>query len=194
METHEEIRQQILAAAEKLFLHYGYNKTTMAEIAKDCNMSPGNIYRYYQGKKELAVELAKVCLYRTMAKLNSALAKPGLSAAEKLELFFIELVKDTHDMYAGQPKVNELVDYITKERFDLIQMHKDMKIGMIAKILQEGVEKGEFKIKDVNSKAEYICMATIIAGYPAFMDFYPLPELKRLIRGIIQLLIQGISN
>ncbi len=24
METHEEIRQNILAAAEKLFLHYGY--------------------------------------------------------------------------------------------------------------------------------------------------------------------------
>ena len=33
------IRSVILDAAEKRFLYYGYNKTTMAEIAADAEMS-----------------------------------------------------------------------------------------------------------------------------------------------------------
>ena len=38
----DEIATQILDAASRRFLHYGYGKTTMSEIAKDCNMSTGN--------------------------------------------------------------------------------------------------------------------------------------------------------
>ena len=36
-------REAILKAAADRILHYGYNKTTMSEIAADCGMSAGNI-------------------------------------------------------------------------------------------------------------------------------------------------------
>ena len=40
----DETALRILEAASDRFLHYGYGKTTMSEIAKDCNMSTGNLY------------------------------------------------------------------------------------------------------------------------------------------------------
>ncbi|GAV21360.1 bacterial regulatory proteins, TetR family [Mariprofundus micogutta] len=39
-------KERIVAAARQRFSHYGYGKTTMAEIASDCQMSVGNLYRF----------------------------------------------------------------------------------------------------------------------------------------------------
>ena len=41
-----EEAQGDVAAAKKRFTHFGYGKTTMAEVAADCDMSPGNLYRF----------------------------------------------------------------------------------------------------------------------------------------------------
>ena len=49
----------ILAAAVNRFSNYGYNKTTMAEIAEDAGMSAANIYRYYKIKKKLLLHVQK---------------------------------------------------------------------------------------------------------------------------------------
>src|SRR4051794_12252262 len=39
--------KRILDEAERLFRHYGYSKTTVADIARELGMSPANIYRFY---------------------------------------------------------------------------------------------------------------------------------------------------
>ena len=53
----EEIQQRILHAAEERFQQYGYNKTTMAEIARDCDMSAANLYRYFENKLAIGAAL-----------------------------------------------------------------------------------------------------------------------------------------
>ena len=50
----DSIKSQIVAAAKKRFTHFGYGKTTMAEVAADCGMSPGNLYRFFPGKLDIA--------------------------------------------------------------------------------------------------------------------------------------------
>ena len=50
----------ILKAAVNRFSEYGYNKTTMVEIAKDAGMSAANIYRYYKNKEESLQHALKV--------------------------------------------------------------------------------------------------------------------------------------
>ena len=49
-----DTREQILHAAMDRIKHYGYGKTTMAEIARDCDMSAGNIYRFFASKIDIA--------------------------------------------------------------------------------------------------------------------------------------------
>lgn len=46
-----EIR--INKVALKVFAEYGYKKTTMADIAQQLNVTPGNLYRYFSSKREL---------------------------------------------------------------------------------------------------------------------------------------------
>lgn len=54
----ESIKTQILDAAMNRFARFGFGKTTMAEIAKECDMSAGNLYRYYENKAEIAAGCA----------------------------------------------------------------------------------------------------------------------------------------
>ena len=47
------MEQQIQAAAEKLFLHYGFRKTSVDQIAKEAGIGKGTIYNYFRNKEEL---------------------------------------------------------------------------------------------------------------------------------------------
>jgi len=52
-------REKILEAAHDRFLHYGYSKTTMNEIAGDISMSKALLYYYFPDKSELYVAVMR---------------------------------------------------------------------------------------------------------------------------------------
>ena len=49
----EDIRSNILTAAERLFIKRGYENTSLKMIAAKCNISKSNIYRYFYSKEEI---------------------------------------------------------------------------------------------------------------------------------------------
>ena len=60
--SRQENVSRILDAAERLFKHYGYTKTNVADIARDLGMSPANIYRFFSSSM---VSSVKRCCCRT---------------------------------------------------------------------------------------------------------------------------------
>lgn len=50
----EDLKQSILDAAKKLFLHDGYEATSIRKIAAEIEFSPTTIYLYYKDKNEIA--------------------------------------------------------------------------------------------------------------------------------------------
>ena len=44
---------KIYDASLKIFAEYGYKKATLADIARELNMTGSNFYRYFKGKKDL---------------------------------------------------------------------------------------------------------------------------------------------
>jgi len=49
--------QVIKKAAAELFLHYGYSKTSMEDIARAAYIGKGTIYYYYPAKEELFIDV-----------------------------------------------------------------------------------------------------------------------------------------
>lgn len=49
----EEVREQILSAALRIFSQYGFLKTRMSDIARETGVSTSNLYRYYASKDEI---------------------------------------------------------------------------------------------------------------------------------------------
>ncbi|MES2277482.1 MAG: TetR/AcrR family transcriptional regulator [Bacteroidota bacterium] len=52
-------RERILEASYQRFLHYGYSKTTMNEIAGDLSMSKALLYYYFPDKSQLYVAVMR---------------------------------------------------------------------------------------------------------------------------------------
>jgi TetR/AcrR family acrAB operon transcriptional repressor len=55
----EERENRILDAAAALFVHFGFDKTTVSDIAGDAGISKGAIYLHFQSKDELLETLLK---------------------------------------------------------------------------------------------------------------------------------------
>src|ERR1700754_2644483 len=88
LETPAETQRQesvtrILDSAERLFRHYGYAKTNVADIAKDLGMSPANIYRFFASKIEIhqAICARMLAASYDMAK---AILTQKIGASERL--------------------------------------------------------------------------------------------------------------
>ena len=54
-----DTRERILVVAERLFREIGYQKTTVADIAKVLRMSPANVYRFFDSKKAIHEGVAR---------------------------------------------------------------------------------------------------------------------------------------
>ena len=54
-----DTRERILVVAERLFRQIGYQKTTVADIAKELRMSPANVYRFFDSKKAIHEGVAR---------------------------------------------------------------------------------------------------------------------------------------
>ncbi|MFD2865916.1 TetR/AcrR family transcriptional regulator [Mucilaginibacter antarcticus] len=68
-------REKILDAAYNRFLHYGYSKTTMNEIAGDLSFSKALLYYYFPDKSQLYIAVMRMLAADYIDSLNQRLEK-----------------------------------------------------------------------------------------------------------------------
>ncbi len=56
---HDQKRAQILSSAAKVFATEGYDRASMAQLARECGISKANIYHYYDSKDALLFDILK---------------------------------------------------------------------------------------------------------------------------------------
>lgn len=70
----EAKRQQILLAAEDIFLEKGFHAASMIEIAKKAKVSPPHIYNFYENKSALAIAVKDKMNKETFRMLQEIMA------------------------------------------------------------------------------------------------------------------------
>ncbi len=194
MDNNEQIRERILEAAEARFRHYGFQKTTMAEIAGDCQMSAANLYRFYENKRDIGAAFAARLLKSSEQALRQVVRTPGKTASELLEAFVLKVLHLSYNLHVTHSKLNEMIDVICSDCCELMPRHIEAKHALIAEILAEGNRTGEFDVKDVVAKAEAICAAVVQFSMPACMAMYQLEKLERLAGRVVSLLLEGLEK
>lgn len=121
-------KEQIIAAARKLFTKYGYKKVSMDEIAREANVSKKTVYAYFKDKEELL----KFFIFEELEKMHVAVTN-----IENKKLPFLEMVHETIYTVLKYKKENNFLSTITKEAEDF----KNQKIIEAIKILDTEVKK-----------------------------------------------------
>lgn len=186
------IRNQIIDAAIARFEHYGYFKTTIAEIAKDCDMSPGNIYRYFKGKLEIATEIARAESVAQVERLRPLIDCQYRSARQKLEEIMFQELRNTFHQLENNEKVVELVQYVVNERprFLVESLRRERRV--LAIVLEHGRKSGEFKVDDVSKAAAILQSATMKFHYPQLFTHQTLAELEEELHNLLDLIFDGL--
>lgn len=52
-------KSRILDGAERCFVRHGFHRSTMQDVAVECGMSPGNLYRYFPSKDAIVAGIAE---------------------------------------------------------------------------------------------------------------------------------------
>ena len=185
---------QIVAAARKRFQHFGYGKTSMADIAGDCGMSPGNIYRFFPGKLDIAEAIAIADYKAHLEHLRRVGARPGISARQKLRDVLVESLRRTYTRFQKDPRALELVQVVAAERptFSDWMAHGERQIMM--DVMEEGEDSGAFVLADRAFTAETIQSATLKFRLPKLWSETSLPKLERELEGVLNLLLEGLAG
>jgi len=190
----DELKMKILDAAKERFQVYGYGKTTMAEIAKDVNMSAANLYRYFQNKQDIAVECSDLCMSDRSNKIREAVRQPGFSASERLRTFALTSLRTNLEEFEKYPKISELIELVSKEHKELVRDKVQAQCAIIAEILAYGNETGEFDVKDVIKTSGTVHASLILFDFPLFDGFFSHEEFEMMANNVVNLLISGLRK
>lgn len=192
--TTDDIRAGILKAARQRFQTYGYGKTTMAEIAEDVNMSAANLYRYFENKLEIAATCACGCMGESTEKLRAIVRQPGQSARQRLKMFVLGTLRHTQEETDNQPKINELVQTISQQRQDIVHDMLKERCALIAEVLAQGNETGEFDVADIISTSRAVYATLTIFTVPLFASLFTQKEFEDIAQQVVDLLINGLAK
>jgi len=189
-----DVRARILAAAGERFSQFGYNKTTMAEIAKDCDMSAANLYRFFKNKLDIGSNLACACLDEKLLLIRNIVQQTQRPAAERLHDVVLQILNHTHDSWANDPRINEMVNAICDARLEIVEQYKLSKHDLIVELLEDGIQRREFSAPDIHDTADAITTAITIFSVPLFMPIHSFETFEKRAESVVRLMLNGLEK
>ena len=149
-ERMEQNRMAILDSARELIAHGGFKEASIQAIAERAGVSTGLVYRYFENKSQILIEVLSDAIRREVEILDH-IAKSDLSAKQKLQKSVTTFVKRAmNSPQLAYSLMFEPVDpEMEHERFRSKQLIKQS----IKEILAEGKVNGEFDFEDLNTAA-----------------------------------------
>lgn len=150
-------RKYILETARKVFMEKGFKKVTMKDIVEACDISRGGLYLYFENTSQIFLEVLKLESQEADDVFSDSITEDA-TAADILVLFLEEQKKEllrrkdtlTQAIYEFYFE-NQLTkkDNILKKQFDSA-------VKIIEKLIETGVENGEFLCEDCKGTARNI--------------------------------------
>ncbi len=189
----------ILKAAQKRLGLYGYEKTTMQEIADDISMSKASLYYYYPDKESLFKAVIENEQKEFLIELERRINE--LKDADKM---IIELVEIRHTLFrkflnlskfrfSGDHKVKPMLN-------DLYNRIRAIETEILTKVFTKGKESGIFHFEDASELAQLF--SDILHGIRVIeigrmnrleMTEYENDHLVKMLRNTTLLFINGLK-
>src|SRR5215467_10817691 len=160
-----DTRERILVVAERLFRQIGYQKTTVADIAKVLLMSPANVYRFFDSKKAINEGVARGLMGEVEVAAHAIVIRPG-PAADRLRELLTTVHRMNSERYVGDSKLHEMVAIAMQESWQVCVAHMQLITESIVGIIAQGVASGEFEVADVPTAALCVCTSMMRFFHP----------------------------
>ncbi len=152
-DTDREKRDLILNAAMKLFFHYGFKKTAMADIAREADLAVGTLYNFFKTKEDIVLQCAEQCKCGFIDIMRE-IAAGELRPDDKLREIMLKRNLGYHDQFKDTPHAMELITVVLSKKEGIIKKFETMERGLIEEVIEEGSVAKIFKVQDVKKAAK----------------------------------------
>lgn len=148
-EKSEQKKRMIVETARKVFMEKGFKNVTMKDIVEACEISRGGLYLYFGSTTEIFQEVLKLEAEEADDVFSRNITDDA-TAADILALFLKEQKKE---LLRKKNTLNEAIyefhfasDIPKKE--NTLKKQFDAAVKIIHKLIEAGVENGEFYCED----------------------------------------------
>jgi AcrR family transcriptional regulator len=186
-----EVRAQIVEVARKIFIRYGFRKTTMEEIAAATRKGKSSIYYYFPSKEDIFRAVVEKEASELKEKLEETIytSDPPIDKLKAYILFRLHHVRTLGNFYAAlNEETLSHMDFILEIRR---QFDRD-ELQVVREILEEGLADGSFQL--TSSEIGAIAIATMMKGLelPLLLSDEHKTDRGELLDDLIRVLFYGI--
>ena len=140
------VRDQIVEAADEHFSHYGYEKTTVSDLAKAIGFSKAYIYKFFDSKQAIGEAICARTLSALLAAVDEAVAG-ATTPTEKIRRLFNALTATGVSLFFNDRKLYDIAAAAAGEGWPPARAYAQRLRQILTEILREGRETGEFERK-----------------------------------------------
>ncbi|HYQ56793.1 MAG TPA: TetR/AcrR family transcriptional regulator [Draconibacterium sp.] len=186
-------KQQIIEAAGITFERYGFKKTSMDDIAFAAGKGKSSLYYYFKNKEEVfeavVAHEADILVNEINLSINAS-----TSAIDKLRNYVTTRMK----RFVQRGNLTTALNDNFLATFSFIEKirnnYRDFEVEMIAKIIEEGIQKKEFKPIDAEFTAEAILTCMIGFEVPLLTKSQAVEDSVVKINSVINMFLHGICT
>ncbi len=188
----EDKKERIIGIAQKVFAHFGIQKSTMDEIAKKARMGKATLYYYFKSKEEIFAEVIKkesriikqkmieeILIADTPQAQIKAYVHTRMKHLKELSNYYTTLTDEYMEHYS----------FVEKERAEFTEYE----VNTLTSILNSGIEKGVFDLEDVQLTAKMITIALKGLEYPLLVEERN-KNIEPKINAMLNILFKGLEK
>src|SRR5688500_17731379 len=140
------VRDQIVEAAHEHFSRFGYEKTTVSDLAKAIGFSKAYIYKFFDSKQAIGEAICAKTLSALIATIEDAVAAAP-TPTEKFRRMFKALTTTSVSLFFNDRKLYDIAASAAGEGWPSARAYAQRIRQILADIVREGRETGEFERK-----------------------------------------------
>jgi AcrR family transcriptional regulator len=155
-----DVRDPIARAATEHFSRYGYEKTTVSDLARAIGFSKAYIYRFFESKQAIGELICANCLREIELEVTAA-ADKARTPPEKLRRMFKTAIEASVRLFFRDRKLYEIAASAAGEGWPSVLAYEARMRERLTTIVQEGRRTGDFERKtplDEATSAIYLVM------------------------------------
>jgi AcrR family transcriptional regulator len=191
--TQEDTRKLILETARTLLRRFGPDKMTVTDIARSLEMSHANVYRFFRNKSEILDALIDEWLARIEGFVETIAQRP-VSAAERLEAVVLELHRKRRQKLLEDAEFYETYRRVVELRPDFAAKRREKISNVFKKLVESGIEAGEFKPIDAHEAAGVLKDATALFLHPLLIPTALHEDTETRAQNVVRYVLAGFST
>jgi AcrR family transcriptional regulator len=185
-------RDAILHAAWGLIRHYGYNKTTIDDIAREAKVGKGTVYLYFKSKKEIMLSLTDLTNERITRELER-IASGDQSPEERIRACVLYRLMTLFDLVNRYPHSEDVIASILPEIVERLDRYVRRHGELLGQIVSEACSAGIFVSADPATTGQLLANLFEFMT-PPYYRFNSRKSLEQFAGEVVDLVLNGLRK